>query len=196
MTRIQKEESSGSDKPATIALRKLTSVAPSIPRVRGSYLRAELPTRREDGLLVFEEPHSDFAPNLTPSEVLELGSFGGTFFRPFYSRVLDQNIPADYNEFPEDWFHPRVKSDRPLSKPDNLNRKDYHPKLNFYGVKAGQSLEDWERSGWIRPQDPRGWFQWYCRFYLGRRSEDDERQISRCTLFLPPIWFGFTPVKG
>jgi hypothetical protein len=171
-------------KPAVIALRKLPTVAPSIPRISGPYPRAELPTRRDDGLLVFEEPYSDFAPNLTPSEVLELGSFGGTFFRPFYSRVLEQHIPSDYDEFPEEWFHPKADPNRPLSKPQNINRAAYDPTLNFYGVKAGQSLEDWERSGWVRPQDPRGWFQWYCRFFLGRRSEDDERQISRCIAFI------------
>merc|ERR1711879_509943 len=51
--------------------------------------------------------------------------------------------------------------------------------VNRYGAKCGQTLEAWEGSGWIHKQDPYGWFQWYCRFYRGRRSDDDVRQINR-----------------
>jgi len=51
--------------------------------------------------------------------------------------------------------------------------------MNYFKIKAGQDLEDWEEKGWIRDQDPRGWFEWYTRFYFGRRSPDDERQIQR-----------------
>ena len=60
--------------------------------------------------------------------------------------------------------------------------------MNKYGVKAGQDQAEWERKGWINPQDPRGWFQWYCRFYMGRRSDDDARQVSR--------WVGVAGAKG
>ena len=56
---------------------------------------------------------------------------------------------------------------------------DYDKKVNKYKVKCGSSLQDWESSGWIVKQDPYGWFQWYCRFYQGRRIDDDERQIQR-----------------
>ena len=98
----------------------------------------------------------DFRPELTPKEMLALGVFGGKY-------MADR--PA---EFPADWFE-RAKL--------SAGRRD--PRLNYFGVNASQSLATWQRNFWIRPQDPRGWFQWYCRYYLGRRTSDDVRQIRR-----------------
>lgn len=60
-----------------------------------------------------------------------------------------------------------------------LTSANYDPSMNKYGVKCGGSLGMWESSGWISEVDPYGWFQWYCRFYQGRRCSDDARQISR-----------------
>jgi hypothetical protein len=97
-----------------------------------------------------------FKPQLTPKEMLELGVFGGKY------------MTDCRGEFPDSWFR-RAKL--------NPDRRD--PKLNFFGVNASQPLGVWWRNGWIHPQDPRGWFQWYCRYYLGRRSADDQRQIKR-----------------
>ena len=99
-----------------------------------------------------------------------MGSFGGTAFRkvcrlsskgssnipanrPFFSRVLNRHIAPDYDEFPSEWI-------QGLDLGDRLTRPVYDNATNFYQVKAGQSLEDWEAAGWIRPIDPRGWFQW------------------------------------
>ncbi len=98
----------------------------------------------------------DFKPELTPKEMLELGVFGGNYF------------DGDYEEFPKDWFSNARLTD---GKPD--------PKLNFFEVSASQPLSVWQEKGWINPQDPLGWFQWYCRYYQGRRSKDDDRQIKR-----------------
>lgn len=102
--------------------------------------------------------HPEFKPQLTPKEMLELGVFGGLYFgdRP--------------KEFPRDWFNKNAK----ISKDGKQ-----HSELNYYGVLASQPLSVWQQKGWIHPDDPRGWFQWYCRYYLGRRHEDDERQIKR-----------------
>jgi len=101
--------------------------------------------------------HPDFKPHLTPQEMLELGVFGGLYFG---------DKPA---EFPKAWF-----TNAKLS-PDGKQHKE----LNLYGVNASQPLSVWQEKGWIHKDDPRGWFQWYCRYYLGRRHEDDERQIKR-----------------
>lgn len=98
----------------------------------------------------------EFKPELTPKEMLELGVFGGHY------------LTDCQNEFPKDWF---VKAKLSPEKPD--------PELNFFHVKASQPLSVWKKKGWIDPDDPRGWFQWYCRYYLGRRHEDDRRQIKR-----------------
>jgi len=97
-----------------------------------------------------------FEPELTPPEMLALGVFGGRYMTDCRS------------EFPASWFR-RAK----LSP----GRRD--SKLNCFGVNASQPLAVWRRKGWIDPDDPRGWFQWYCRYYMGRRSLDDVRQIRR-----------------
>jgi hypothetical protein len=97
-----------------------------------------------------------FTPDLTPAEMLALGVFGGKY------------MTDCRREFPRSWFT-RAK----LAK----GRRD--PSLNCFGVNASQPLAEWRRKGWVSGQDPRGWFQWYCRYYSGRRSKDDARQIRR-----------------
>lgn len=117
--------------------------------------------------------YPDFKPNLTPSQIFKLGSFGGTYWRPIYSSVNNKKYKDQYLEFPDEWFQniPIEHLTTPYDK--------YNESINKYKVKVGQTLEAWEENGWIEPQDPYGWMQWYCRFYAGRRSTDDERQISR-----------------
>ena len=99
---------------------------------------------------------ADFRPQLTPKEMLELGVFGGKY-------MTDCSA-----EFPANWF-----------KKARLCSKFHDPELNLFGVNASQSLAEWRRKGWIYEEDPRGWFQWYCRYYMGRRCGDDVRQIKR-----------------
>ena len=97
-----------------------------------------------------------FTPDLTPQEMLRLGIFGGKY------------MTDCQEEFPRSWFaRARLCAER------------YDPRLNCFGVNASQSLALWRRRGWIHKQDPRGWFQWYCRYYMGRRTADDARQIRR-----------------
>ena len=97
-----------------------------------------------------------FRPDLTPKDMLALGVFGGKY------------MTDCKNEFPKSWF---AKA--------KLSPEKYEKKLNFFGVRASQTLAEWRRKGWIHKDDPRGWFQWYCRYYMGRRHDDDERQIKR-----------------
>lgn len=97
-----------------------------------------------------------FKPELTPKEMLALGVFGGKY------------MTDCRDEFPRSWFTHAI-----------LCSQRHDPALNHFGVNASQPLNEWRRKGWIHPQDPRGWFQWYCRYYMGRRSDDDARQIRR-----------------
>jgi hypothetical protein len=103
--------------------------------------------------------HPDFTPELSPKQMLELGVFGGRYMRDCKK------------EFPASWFR------KAKLYPEGLPGHD--KSLNYFKVDASQPLEVWRKKHWINPQDPRGWFQWYCRYYMGRRSEDDERQIKR-----------------
>ena len=99
----------------------------------------------------------DFTPDLTPRQMLELGVFCGKY-------MTDAR-----DEFPAAWFA------RARLSPD---RRDCA--LNCFGVDASQPLSVWRAKGWIHPDDPRGWFQWYCRYHMGRRMpEEDHRQIGR-----------------
>ena len=112
-------------------------------------------------MYVLSEPEganfgSGFQPQLTPQEMLRLGVFGGKYMTDC----------AD--ECPSEWFA-RAK----------LCAVRHDPALNFFGVNASQPLAVWRAKGWIHADDPRGWFQWYCRYYLGRRGVDDARQIRR-----------------
>lgn len=117
----------------------------------------------------------DFKPNRTPEEVLRSGSFGGTYFRPIVSAVT--NIKYKASDVLRDSVKPEWISG--LDKSKYLTSVTYVAGVNKYKVKCGGSLGMWESSGWIADSDPYGWFQWYCRFYQGRRCGDDERQISR-----------------
>jgi hypothetical protein len=99
---------------------------------------------------------SRFKPELTPKEMLALGVFGGKY------------MTDCRQEFPDEWFT-RAK----------LCPERHDASLNCFGVNASQPLSEWRRKGWIYHEDPRGWFQWYCRYYMGRRCVDDERQIKR-----------------
>jgi hypothetical protein len=97
-----------------------------------------------------------FEPELTPAKMLSMGVFGGKY------------MTDCQQEFPGDWFeHAKLST----------GRADHN--LNFFAVKASKPLSYWREKGWIHPDDPRGWFQWYCRYFMGRRHADDMRQIRR-----------------
>ncbi|MFO7627230.1 MAG: hypothetical protein R6V62_08230 [Candidatus Fermentibacteraceae bacterium] len=100
--------------------------------------------------------HPEFAPELTPGEMLHLGVFGGRY------------MTDCRGEFPAEWFEGA-----------RLCARRHDPGMNCFGVNASQPLSVWRDKGWIHPDDPRGWFQWYCRYYMGRRCDDDQRQIKR-----------------
>lgn len=128
-----------------------------------------------------------FTPHLTPAQMLSLGVFGGNYFE------------GATDEYPEEWFKDAktmfsekigaklLRMDEPVFLGEKVNKKrdhirfgrPYDESLNFFHVDASQSREEWARKGWLHRDDPRGWFQWYCRYYMGRRHADDTRQIDR-----------------
>jgi hypothetical protein len=103
-----------------------------------------------------ENFRSDFKPELSPAQMLRMGVFGGKY------------LTDCQDEFPLDWF-----------KGAKLSPDFRDPRLNFFEEDASKPLAYWVAKGWIWPNDPRGWFQWYCRYFMGRRCEDDDRQIGR-----------------
>jgi len=115
----------------------------------------------------------EFRPSLTPSECIRKGVFGGCYFNPKGGKagIFGREVAISHTEFPQSWFE---------GVPEHLYRsRRYNAATNQHGVKSGFGQREWESKGWIHHQDPRGWFQWYSRFFLGRRSHDDARQIQR-----------------
>ena len=100
-----------------------------------------------------------FRPDLSPKEMLEMGIFGGVYMRDCK------------DEFPKVWFSKAKFQKAGIYKQDK--------ELNYFNTLASQSLKIWREKGWLHKDDPRGWFQWYCRYYVGRRHPDDARQIKR-----------------
>ena len=130
------------------------------------------PTRDEYGTFHFAD-YPTFTPNKSPEEVIREGCFGGSYYRPLRSRKLGIIVAGDWEELPQEWTSG-------LDTGRYLTSTRYDPDVNKYKVACGQSIEEWEAAGWIAHDfDVRGWFQWYTRFYRGRRCEDDERQVSR-----------------
>ena len=109
----------------------------------------------------------DFRPNITPVDVIKKGAFGGTYFRDIYSNVNDKWYKNSWKEFDmlkdidEKYYCPNY----------------YDASVNKYGLKCGTSLRFWENKGYINSIDPYGWFQWYFRYWLGRRSVDDKDKL-------------------
>ena len=125
-------------------------------------VRVEVNDRMQTGYVYYRtkpmgrEFRPGFVPDLTPEQMLELGVFGGKY------------MTDCREEFPASWF-----------KRAKISEERQQASLNCFGVNASQALEVWRMKGWIHPDDPRGWFQWYCRYYAGRRHDDDLRQIKR-----------------
>ena len=101
--------------------------------------------------------YEEFKPQLTPKEMLELGVFGGWYFK------------GDTEEYPKEWFENA-----------RLSENGFDVSLNYFEIESGLPMEEWIKKGWITKEDPLGWFQWYCRYTNGRRIPHiDEIQIKR-----------------
>ena len=111
----------------------------------------------------------DFSPNKTPIEVIREGAFGGTYFKNIYAGINKKWYKNSWKEF-----------DQLKNIDAKIYASDYYGKnLNKYKVKTRIWLRFWENKGWIYRIDLYGWFQSYFRYWLGRRSRDDERQINK-----------------
>ena len=131
-----------------------------------------IPKRNSQGEILFAD-YPEFRPNLTPREIFKLGSFGGTYWRPIYSRVTRKNYKNKHKEYPSGWWK-GIPDSHMTTEFDQ-----YDKTINKYNVKVGTTLRFWEQKKWISKTHPYGWVQWYCDFYKGKRSDDDERQVSR-----------------
>ena len=143
--------------------------------------KASSPAKKEADKL--KELQRTFKPNLKPYQVLKMGSFGGTYWRPIYSGETDKSLKKQKLEnqhLKYNWDLP----DEILTKPYG----EYDKNINKYKVKVGQTLANWEAKKWITKYDPYGWFQWYCNYSLGRRTPDDLRQLER--------WHGLAGPNG
>lgn len=137
-------------------------------------------TRKYTNKTIHFKDHPDFTPNLTPSQIFRLGSFGGSYWRPIYSKTNKRKYKNVHKKYPKSWWKNIPE--------ENLSSSEYDINKNKYKVKVGLELDYWEEKKWMHPDNPYGWVHWYCDFYSGKRGEDDRRQIER--------WKGLAGSKG
>ena len=135
-------------------------------------------TKKKSGSIFFAD-YPEFRPNISPREMFVLGSFGGTYWRPIYSKVTKKHHKNVHKKY-KSWWKNIPES--------HLSSPNYNKDINKYKCKVGTSLDFWEEKNWITSYNPYGWVHWYCDFYRGRRCPDDERQIKR--------WLGLAGPKG
>jgi hypothetical protein len=131
-----------------------------------------MPKKNSSGEIIFSD-YPEFRPNLTPGEIFQMGSFGGTYWRPIHSSVVGKKYKNKHLDYPKSWWK---------GLPDDWLTSDwgdYDKSINKYNVKVGTTLQFWEEKKWITKNHPYGWVQWYCDFYKGARGPDDEWQRSR-----------------
>lgn len=127
---------------------------------------------KKNGIYHFKD-HPEFQPNISPKEMFNYGSFGGTYWRLIKSKFFKTELKNKHLKYPVSWWKGIPDSD--MITPF----EQYDKTVNKYGVKVGSTLEDWEKNDWINKKHPYGWVQWYCDFFIGERSTDDDRQIKR-----------------
>jgi len=130
----------------------------------------------------YDDIVNQFKPNLSPRQIFLLGSFGGTYWRPIYSAVTKKKYKNSHKKYPKSWWK-NIPSSHLTTDFENYNKS-----INKYDVKVGTTLEYWESKSWINESHPYGWVQWYCDWTMGKRCEDDIRQIKR--------WLGVAGEKG
>lgn len=160
--------------PAPFGGERYTLLVDAADAAAPSRVAAHDGAKAADGRLVpFAAAPADFRPTFSPSECVKKGIFGGCYFNPRGGKagLFGRDVDVGTDEFPSAWF---AGVDTGL-----YASRRYVVPTNCYAVKAGQDQAFWEGKGWIHAQDPRGWFQWYCRFYAGRRTADDGRQQQR-----------------
>lgn len=137
------------------------------------------PKKDKSGCLIFSG-YENFRPNKTPKEIFQEGAFDGTYWRDIHSSLTGKKYINNYKKYPFLRSIPESKMSRSIIERDIS--------INKYKVHCGSTLEFWEDKGWITKYNLRGWVEWYCDFYLGRRCSDDERQIKR--------WLALAGPKG
>tara|TARA_B100000073_G_C23736529_1_gene572389 strand:- start:1520 stop:2098 length:579 start_codon:yes stop_codon:yes gene_type:complete len=130
------------------------------------------PEKTEGGWYHFDD-YPEFKPNLSPREVFLMGAFGGTYWRPIFSGITNKFYKNQHKKYPESWWN-GIPEERLTS-----HLEQYNTTINSYKRKVGESLEFCETNGWATPQHPYGWFQWYCDFFSGERSQYDLKMVQR-----------------
>ena len=123
---------------------------------------------------------TEFKPNVTPKRMIELGIFGGTYWRDLENCLDSKMMVNDYKKLPPRYWKnlPEDKLKRPYA--------NYDKSINKYKVKTGTTYDFWCKKKWIRPSHPRGWYHWYCNYYYGKRSDFDEDEKKRWERFCGP----------